>query len=192
MISKVLKRKEKIIITAIDILNESGINGLTTKEIARRQDITEPAIYRQFTGKKEITMAILGRYSAYDEVIKNTIIDNDILGKEGIIYFVKAYAEYYQNYPAITTIMFSFDTFKYDSDTNEEMKKIVGNRYDVLFKLVSDAIEKNEISQDKNVYAITDSIFSIIWSTTFLWRMSECSFDVKDRIMIAVENILNS
>ena len=192
MISKILNRKEKIIISAIDILNESGINGLTTKEIAKRQEITEPAIYRQFTGKKEIIKAILDRYSVYDELIKNTIFDNDILGKEGIMYFAKAYAEYYQNYPAITTVMFSFDAFKYEEDTNEEMKKIVRNRYDLLFKLVSFAMEKGEISPEKNKYVITDAIFSVIWSTTFLWRMSDCNFNVKERIMLAVDNILNS
>ena len=43
-----LTRKEKIIINAIDILDEGGINGLTMKEIANQQGITEPAVYRQF------------------------------------------------------------------------------------------------------------------------------------------------
>ncbi len=191
MVTNYLKRKERIVITAIDILNEAGINGLTTKEIAKRHDITEPAIYRQFSGKREIIRAILDRYSAYDEVIKNTIVDNQILGKAGIKYFTKAYAEYYQNYPEITTVMFSFDTFKYDEETNEEMQKIVKDRYDLLFDLVSDAISRKEIETKKEVQALTDGIFSVIWSTTFLWRMQNCSFDVKERIILAVDNILD-
>jgi AcrR family transcriptional regulator len=37
------QRKNKIIIEAIDLLDEAGIQGLTTKEIAKRQGITEPA-----------------------------------------------------------------------------------------------------------------------------------------------------
>jgi TetR/AcrR family transcriptional regulator, fatty acid metabolism regulator protein len=190
MRTDILQRKESIIITAIEILNEAGINGMTTKEIAKRQNISEPAIYRHFNGKREIIKEIFKRYSIYDIVIKNTIIDNAMGGKAAIMYFCKAYAEYYQNYPEITTVMFSFDTFKYDEETNEEMKNIIKNRYNSLLGFVSKAIEMKEISSN-NVQALTDSIFSILWATTFLWRMENCSFDVKERIILAVGNIIN-
>jgi len=187
----ILQRKESIIITAIEVLYESGINGMTTKEIAKRQNISEPAIYRYFNGKKAIIKEIFKRYSLYDEKIKNTIIDNAMEGKEGIKFFCKAYAEYYQNYPEITTVMFSFDTFKYDKDANEEMKNITNNRYNLLFDFVLKAIEKKEVSFNKDVQTLTDSIFSILWAITFLWRMDNCSFDLKKRILLAVDNIIN-
>ncbi len=187
----ILKRKESIIITAIEVLYEVGINGMTIKEIAKRQNISEPAIYRHFDGKKEIIKEILRRYSIYDGVIKNTILDNDMTGKEAIMYFCTAYAEYYQNYPQITTIMFSLDIFKYDEEANEEMKNIIKNRYNLLFALISKAIDKKEASINKSIQVLTDSIFSILWTTTFLWRMENCSFDVKERILLAVDNIIN-
>ena len=187
----ILKRKESIIITAIEILSQTGINGMTTKEIAKRQNISEPAIYRYYNGKREIIKEIFRRFSNYDEVIKNTIKDNAMDGKEAIRYFCRTYAEYYQNYPEITTVMFSFDTFKYDEETNEEMKNIIKNRYDLLLGIVEKAIETKEISFNNNVEALTDSIFSILWAITFLWRMENCSFDVKERILLAVDNIIN-
>ncbi|MBC8062151.1 MAG: TetR/AcrR family transcriptional regulator [Clostridiaceae bacterium] len=187
----VLERKESIIITAIEVLSEAGINGMTTKEIAKRQNISEPAIYRHFNGKREIVKEIFRRYSSYDEVIKNTVQDNAMEGKEAIRYFCRVYAEYYQNYPEITTVMFSFDTFKYDEETNEEMKSIIKKRYNLLFGFVSKAIEKKEVVFSNDVQALTDSIFSILWTITFLWRMENCSFDVKERILLAVDNIIN-
>ncbi|GCD10094.1 TetR/AcrR family transcriptional regulator [Clostridium tagluense] len=187
----ILKRKESIIITAIEILYEAGINGMTIKEIAKRQNISEPAIYRHFNGKREIIKEILRRYSIYDEVIKNTILDNDMGGKDAIKYFCRAYAEYYQNYPQITTVMFSFDIFKYDEEANQEMKNIIKNRYNLLFGFVSKAIDKKEVSLNKDIQILTDSIFGILWTTTFLWRMENCSFDVKERILLAVDNIIN-
>ena len=42
-----IKRKEKVIISSIDLFDEAGIKGLTTKELAKREGITEPAIYKQ-------------------------------------------------------------------------------------------------------------------------------------------------
>ena len=155
-------------ITAIEVLNESGINGMTIREIAKCQGVSEAAIYRHYDGKKEIIKEIFWRYSMYDGVIKNTILDNNMSGKKAIIYFCKVYAEYYQNYPEITTIMFSFDIFKYDVLLNEEMESLIKNRYNLLFGFVLEAIEKKEFLYNKDVIVITDSIFSVLFAITFL------------------------
>lgn len=190
MYNEVLKRKEKIIITAIDLFDEAGINGLTTKEIARRQNITEPAIYKQFHSKKDIVMAILERCASFDEVIKNTILDNKIVGKAGILYFAKAYAEYYQNYPQITTAMFSFDMFKYDVDLFHQMNDMIQERVKVVFDLVVQGTEAHEFPSDIDTEALTDTLFGVIWSITFQWRMSGCTFNLKERVVRAVEMTL--
>ncbi|WP_378955260.1 TetR/AcrR family transcriptional regulator [Pelosinus sp. sgz500959] len=191
MHNDILKRKEKIIITAIDLFNEAGINGLTTKEIARRQNITEPAIYKQFDSKKDILMAILERCASFDELIKNTIIDNKMVGKEGILYFSRVYGEYYQNYPQITTAMFSFDMFRYDVDLLEKMNHIVNERLKVIFDLVTNGSENQEFSTGIDKQALADTLFGVIWSTTFIWQMGGCIFNLKDRIIKAVEMILD-
>lgn len=190
MYNDILKRKEKIIITAIDLFDEAGINGLTTKEIARRQNITEPAIYKQFGSKKDIVIAILDRCASFDKLIKNTIVDNNIAGKEGILYFTRAYAEYYQNYPQITTAMFSFDMFRYDADLLQKMNYIVNERRKIVFDLVAEGAENQEFPVNVDKQALTDAIFGVIWSTTFMWQMGGCVFDLKDRIIKAVEMVL--
>lgn len=191
MYNEILKRKEKIIITAIDLFDEAGINGLTTKEIARRQNITEPAIYKQFSSKKDIVMAILERSALFDELIENTMVDNNITGKAGILYFSKAYAEYFQNYPQITTPMFSFDMFRYDKDLQQKMQQIIDARIEILFAFVVKGVELGEFPDTVDVQALTDSLFGVIWSTTFIWQMGGCTFDLKDRIMKAVTGILD-
>lgn len=190
MYNDVLKRKEKIIITAIDLFDEAGINGLTTKEIARRQNITEPAIYKQFGSKKDILMAILDRSALFDELIENTMVDNNLVGKEGILYFFKAYAEYFQNYPQITTPMFSFDMFRYDVDLQQRMENIINARRRILFEFVVKGIENKEFSEDTDPQAFTDVLFGVIWSTTFIWQIGGCTFNLKDRIMKAINSIL--
>jgi len=191
LVIDIIKRKEKIILTAIEVLYEAGIRGMTIKEIAKRQNISEPAIYRHFNSKKDIIIEILRRYSKYDDVIKNTVIENGIEGTNAIKYFCRSYAEYYPNYPEITTVMFSFDIFKYDEDLNQQMKKIIDNRYNLLLEFVLRAIEIKQVSLTSDAQVLTDSIFSILWGTTFIWRMQNCSFDIKERILMEVDNIIN-
>jgi len=173
------------------VLYEAGINGMTIKEIAKRQNISEPDVYRHYKKKSEIIKEIFKRYSIYDEVITNTIFENKMVGKDGIRYFCRVIVEYYQNYPEITTVMFSFDLFKYDEKTNERMKNNVKNRYDLLFGLVAKAIEIKKLVLIKDAQVITDSIFSVLWGTIFLWRMENCSFELKERIILAVDNIID-
>jgi TetR/AcrR family transcriptional regulator, fatty acid metabolism regulator protein len=191
MYKNVIKRKEKIIITAIEILDEDGINGLTTKEIARRHNVTEPAIYKQFDSKKEIILAILDRFALFDEVIKNTILDNKMKFKEGVLYFTNAYAEYYQNYPQITTVMFSFDVFKYEETANKKMTQIINGRYDSIVRHIMKGIEKNELPEATEVNILADAIFDVIWSSTFIWKMKNCSYDLKERMIKTIEKVIS-
>lgn len=192
MYKDILKRKEKILIAAIDLLDEAGIQGLTTKEIAKRQNITEPAIYRQFDGKKDIVISILDRYAAYDENIRNTILDNKMGCRQGILYFAKTYAEYYQGYPQITTISFSFDVFRYDKEINERMCSIINGRYDLILQLVSIGLEKGEIPSHSDCQTVADAVFAAMWSITFLWKVNECNFELKERMIKVIETILEN
>ena len=86
-----LTRKEKIIINAIDILDEGGINGLTMKEIANQQGITEPAVYRQFKNKQEIVLTILRRFSAFDIALENAIFQQGYAPDQAILYLMESH-----------------------------------------------------------------------------------------------------
>lgn len=191
MYKAALPRKEKIIITAIDLLDEVGIGGLTTKAIAQRQHITEAAIYKHFDSKKDIIIAILKRYAIFDQSIRNTIIENKIRGKSAILYYVKAYAEYYQNYPQITTPMFSFDIYRYDEDTNNMMKTIVKDRYDLISQAVLQGVELGEILARPNYQGLSDAVFGMVWTTTLLWKLNQCSFDLKKRLLTSVDVLVS-
>ena len=190
MYKEYIKRKEKIIITAIELLDELGINGLTTREIANRQGITEPAVYRHYSGKKDIILSILDRFSSFDKTIMNTIVSNNMPYRKGLIYFAKAYSEYYANYPEICTVLFSFDTYRYDLDTQQKMEQIVNRRRDFLVKIGKLGIENGECSKSLEAESIADSVLGIIFSITFLWKINKQDFDLKDRIMVTLENFL--
>ena len=186
-----LKRREKVIITAIDLLNEAGINGLTMKEIAARQGITEPAVYKQFDSKNDVIIAILDEFSNFDINIRNTIAANNLGGKEGIKFLTKIYAEHYQNYPQIAAIMFSFDAFRYNVDINKKMVEIINNRYDFILSILNQAKEKGEINPTLDTQVIADNIFGSIWATTYMYMLNKGKVDLKERITKAVNNLLD-
>lgn len=186
-----LKRKEKVIITAIDILDEAGIQGLTTKELAKREGITEPAIYRQYDSKQDIILAILDRYALFDEDITNTIKEQDMDPVQGVLYFAEAYAGYYQGYPQITTVMFSFDVFRYDKNTKDKMASIFKKRYDFVTELIKRGQEQGAFSREKTAGELADMVLGLIWSATYRWRMGNSGDDLKKRITADIKWMLH-
>ena len=58
-------RQLEIIEAAGEILTESGLAGLTTKNLAAKMGFAESALYRHFKGKEEIIVTML-QYLAAD------------------------------------------------------------------------------------------------------------------------------
>ncbi len=191
MKKNIIKRKNKIIIEAIDLLDEAGIQGLTTKEIANRQGITEPAIYRQFESKKHIILAILDEYSKYDQTIRSTLNQQKLSFDEKINYYVNSYIEYYQSYPEITMVMFSADVYRYYQETFTKMKEIVRLREEFLIELVTQAKEKGEVKKTCESGEIADYINAIIWWFTFKWKVMDNDFNLKKTISIPIKRLIS-
>jgi AcrR family transcriptional regulator len=53
------ERQQEIVETALGLINEKGIQGLTIKNLSKKLGITEPAIYRHFVNKIQILIALL-------------------------------------------------------------------------------------------------------------------------------------
>lgn len=54
------ERQRDILGAALDLLAQGGSRALTTRNLAARLGITEPAIYRHFSCKKELLLALYG------------------------------------------------------------------------------------------------------------------------------------
>lgn len=184
MFSEYLQRKDNIIIAAIDILDEYGMQGMTTKEIARRQKITEPAIYKQFSGKKEIMQTIIERFKEFDQSVFNTISEQKLEPEKGLEFFLNTYAEYFQNYPQISTLMLSFDTFRFDPEIDSLMKERHLARKEILVKLLKDA----DIPAEEGA----EIIMGILWSATYNWRLANESYVLKDKLEKMIKIFANN
>jgi AcrR family transcriptional regulator len=186
MLDNFLTRKEKITITSIMILNEHGIQGLTTREIAKRQKITEPAIYRHFSGKNEIIMSIIEHFNIFDEMISNTIIENEMTSIEALEYYVRSLSGYYENYPEITTLMFSMDVYRYDEKLNNAMMEILKKRDDLIAEVVRKGQEAKELDNSISSDSLSNIIIDMLWGTIKRWKLNDCKDNLTE---IAMEKL---
>lgn len=185
-----LKRKDKILISALELLREEGINGITTKKLAKSQNVTEPALYRQYKNKQEIINGILQEYVSYDERIEKTIRQSSLKGKEAVLFYVNRYGELYQSYVEITTVMYSMDLYFYEDESKDFMRDILNRRLTFLEELIASEYETFSLAQKFTAQEIASMINGLIFSQVYEWRIFGQNFILHERLNSFVERIL--
>ncbi len=187
-----IHRKERVVITVIDILDELGIQGLSTREIARRQGISEGTLFRHFKNKNEIILAVLEHFSKFDRDIIQSIKLMQLMPRKAITYFINAYSEYYENYPAITSVTQVLDELARDSELGGKVKSIFNCRRDFIRDMVVEGQRVKEFRGDFDSESLADVISGISTSICFRWRMCGLGFPLKERILSTLDMILDS
>lgn len=185
-----MPRKDSIILTAIEIIDELGIHELSTRELANRQGVSEPALYRHFRSKQDIILAVIDHFSKFDSMIVETIKERKLNSREGIRFFMSSFYEYYENYPALTAIIFAYDILRYDPVIGERIKSILDARYSALNHVIKNGQQNGEISKTFISEDLSDTILGLGRSITLRWRMTNCGFPLKQRVMLALESLL--
>jgi AcrR family transcriptional regulator len=187
-----LHRKEYLILTTIDIIEECGIQGLTTREIAKRQNVSEATIFRHYKNKNELLLAVLDYYIQFDTDIFQSIRITDLTPIEAIKYYVMEFAEYYQNYPAITSITQIYDVLRYYPELENKVKEIQQNRTTMLTELIDTAREAGDISREYYSQMIAVMILGFIREICLNWRLEKYSFSFRDRIKASLNLFLKA
>lgn len=183
-------RKDRILISAIELLEQEGVSGVTTKNLARLQGVTEPALYRQFNSKQDILMSIVEEYGMYDQKIMNTIKESSLKGKDAILFYLKRYCELFQNYSELTTVMFSMDLYQYNEDTKVYMSNLLRERLNFLEVVIFESDELLKNKQGLNPLELSSVINGLIFSTVYEWRILQKTFDLEERLTSVFNKLL--
>ena len=192
MQKNLIKRKQSVINTAIEIIDELGLQGLTTKEIAKREGVTEPALYKQFKNKDEIILGVLDEYSKFEIKIMNTVIEQEMKPLEAVFYFAKAYGGYYQGYPQITRVLYSMDMYAYDEVANNKMLEILYRRQAFMKGVVEEGQRQEVMDKGIEAQKLAEMILGIMMSIIFNWKIENTESCLNDKIMVALKWFLRN
>ncbi|MDM8533460.1 TetR/AcrR family transcriptional regulator [Clostridiaceae bacterium HSG29] len=188
----IIKRKESIIITTIDLMNEIGMYAVTTKKIAERENVSEAAIFKYFKSKSELQIAVLDFYAKYDADIVNSIIINKMKTREAILYYFKMHFTYYNNYKNITVISEALYQLRYDKKLVDKADEIINNRFNFINSLITTAQENSKISANYDATILVNLLLGTTNNICLRWRMENYKFSLSEKIEEAVKLILNS
>ncbi|WP_411681746.1 TetR/AcrR family transcriptional regulator [Clostridium thailandense] len=187
-----ISRKERIILTAIEIISDLGFQGLSTKEITRRQEISDGTLYKHFKSKEDIILGALDYYVKFDDSIKESIEISRLSSEDSIKFFLKMMTEYYENYPAITALVVIQETLEHEGNIGEKSKRIFNDRSNLIMHYIEKGKKVGELRNDIDSEVFTDIILGSIREIILKWRMSKFNFPLKERAMNTLEIILKS
>ncbi|MDF2890701.1 MAG: transcriptional regulator TetR family [Clostridia bacterium] len=187
-----LHRKDSLILTTIDVMNELGIQGLSTREIAKRQGVSEATLFRHYKSKNELLIAVLDFYSQFDSDIAKSTEMRQLSAREAIEFWVNSYVEYYENYPAITSINQAYDVLASDNSLAMKIKEVFNYRRDILMALIDRAKQAGEVKSEIESEILTDIILGHKSYICLKWRLDGFSFSLKDSTMLTLKVVLDA
>lgn len=187
----ILHRKDRLIITTLDVIDEIGIMNLSTREIASREGVSEATLFRHYKNKNDLLMSVLDTFTKFDNDLYQTTMLKNLSPLDSIRFLINSLATFYENYPAITVITQLMDTLRYEPELEEKVRSIVFLRSQFFEKLIDEAKKCNEIREDVNTENAADVISGTFREICLKWRLNR-NFSLKDRIISSTNAILNS
>jgi hypothetical protein len=103
---------------------------------------------------------------------------------------MKAFAEYYQNYPEITILTQSYDIYFYYPELVLKAKKVLYNRIDYISRKIEEAKKMGLIRSDVECSDLGEIIYGILREQCHKWRIESYKFDLKEKVINMVELII--
>ena len=187
-----IKRREAIILATIESIDECGVQAVSTKEIAKKQGVSERIIFKHFPTKNDLFIAVLDYFTKYDDAIIQTIENKGLQPIEAIMYFIDSYATYYENYPAITAITQSFDALRCNPRLEGKVICIFESKETFIKIQIERAKEQGIITMEMDAEDLTDVIMGTFMRICLKWRIYNYNFSLRETTLSTVQSILQS
>src|ERR1035437_6831444 len=171
-------RQLEIIEAAGKILSVSGVSGLTIKNMAKEMKFSESAIYRHFTSKEEIIIAMLNYIAeTIDERLQNTIIATDNPEEKFKKLFQNQFS-FFKNNPHFVVAVFYDGLMEERQRINETISKLMRLKMKHLMPIMMKGQQKG-VSTNA---ITTDELIHIVMGTfrlqMYKWRIANFQFDI--------------
>lgn len=179
MIAKISDRQLEIIEAAGKILSASGVSSLTIKNLAKEMKFSESAIYRHFTSKEEIVIAML-EYLAekIDERLTNVIFKEQTPEEKFISLFQSQFLFFKKN-PHFVVAVFSDGLMEESQRINEKIMKIMQVKVKHLTHVMMEGQQKGVFTNTVTTEELIHIVMGAFRLQMFKWRITNFKFDIK-------------
>lgn len=175
----VTDRQMEIIEAAGKLLSNSGISGLTIKNLAKEMNFSESAIYRHFDSKEDIIVGMLEYLSdSLDRRFSKTILPG-LPPEEKFTRLFRSQINFFKQHPHFVVAVFSDGLMEESLRINQMILKTMS----VVMMHLMPIIMEGQQQRVFNTTITTEELVHIVLGTfrlqMFKWRISGFQFDIE-------------
>ncbi len=182
-------RRENILKTALELFNERGIDGVTTRDIAKEIKISLGNLTYYFPSKSDIVFALMQELG---KVVDKALANHTETGKNALInyfYQVELIFKTHFKYKFIMQKRYGeiVSTFPESQQFVRDFLKIRFDAWEQLNKqLVKEKLAKKELVEESNAHSYILNILALYWHQEFLIYFPELSDKQKVEKALAI------
>ncbi len=182
-------RQFEIIEAACKILTASGVGGLTIKNLAKEMQFSESAIYRHFTSKEDIIVALLNYLADTTDKRFNDL--NKLADPEDKFKaMLQEQFEFFNENPHFVVAVFSDGLMEASQRVNETILKIMNVKMKHLLPIIMEGQQKGIFTNTIGSREMMHIVMGSFRLQMFKWRIANFQFDIKQSGEILLESLL--
>lgn len=171
-------RQLEIIQAAGKILSQSGVSGLTIKNLAKEMHFSEAALYRHFSSREEIILALLNYLAGTISQRMEQSIATHEDPKEKFKALFRNQFQFFSLHPQFVVAVFSDGLMEESARINEAISRLMGKKIAVLMPILmtgqQTGVFTNGITTEELMHVVLGSFRLFM----FKWRLAHFEFDL--------------
>lgn len=172
-------RQLEIIESAGRILTNSGLSGLTTKNLAKEMGFSEAAIYRHFASKESIIIAMLEFLANDMDQRLGDATDSSLSSEEKFRALFKNQFKFFSANPHFVVAVFSDGLLEESDRINQAILNIMQVKMKHLMPIVMEGQLNGAFTQSITPDELVHIIMGSFRLQMFKWRISNFQFDIQ-------------
>lgn len=189
-IAHISERQMEIIEAAGKILSESGVSGLTIKNLAAEMGFTEPALYRHFKSKEDIIIAML-EYLAAD--IDKRLIPITSSNHTPEYKFKQLFTEqfrFFSAHPHFAVAVFSDGLLEESNRINQSILKIMATKMKHLMPIIMEGQQRGTFTNEITTEELIHVVMASFRLQMFKWRLAHFKYDITRHGENTIQSVL--
>ena len=177
-----ITKREKILQATLELIQEQGLNELTTAKIARRSATAETIIYRHFSGKQEILTELLQRVGSDFQKSAEIIFAEDISPAEKLSKMSAGHLSFIKQTKGMSRILFS-EQIHLAAPTDPlkiAARTIAADYRNCVKQIICDGKATGEFDADLDVETASRSFMGLHYLLMHEWSLDSFSWNLQE------------
>jgi len=142
------ERQTQIMESALMLIAEKGIQGMTIKNLSKEIGISEPAIYRHFESKNSILLTILDNFKQMASMLSGVISTIEGTAYDKIELIFSKVVQLFIESPSYISVIFSEEIFKNDIQLKNKIIEVLDQNGQTIESIIHVGQENGDVRTD--------------------------------------------